>query len=87
MSPRPSSFRRSYAIDCPSGDHVAVPPWPPLNDVSCRALRPSRSATQTSCVPDRWLSNAIRVPSGEKRAFRSDRVDPIRLTGLPADWP
>jgi hypothetical protein len=55
-----------------------------LNDVSGWALRPSRSATHSSGVPDRWLSNTTRVPSGENCAFSSDRVDSVKLTGLPA---
>ncbi len=55
----------SKAIQRPSGDQQGDPAFTPAKDVSCTGPRPSRSHTQTSGLPDRSDSKAIRSPSGE----------------------
>src|ERR1051326_4256855 len=68
----------------PSGDHRAVRVRPPLNDVTCAALPPSESLTQTSHQPERSEMNAIRSPSGEYCGQLFIEDDAIRRCGLPS---
>src|ERR1700756_3264394 len=57
--------RESKAMSLPSGDQCGDPVILIPNELSCTAFEPSASETQTSWLPDRLDSKAIRFPSGE----------------------
>src|SRR2546427_361318 len=71
----------SKAIHRLSGDHRGLPGGVSLLEVSCTRLRPSRSQTQSSMLPERAELNAIRSPLGENWGSKSSCVEAINLTG------
>src|SRR5262245_11136189 len=81
------SMRTSNAISLPSGDQRAEPGNGPPNQVSCTGLRPSRSHTQSSQLPERLEEKAIRLPSGEYCGESSWKVEAISRLGRPAPFP
>src|SRR5580704_6654940 len=82
MSELPS-FGQSKAIHWLSADQRGPPASGPPNDVSGTGLRPSRSQTQISRLPDRSEEKTILRPSGENCCSASCWVEAIHLTGLP----
>src|SRR4029453_7374716 len=80
-------MRGSNAISLPSGDQRGVPASGPPNRVSGTELRPARSHTQISQLPERLEENAIRLPSGEYCGLSSWSVEVISGLGLPALFP
>jgi hypothetical protein len=77
------SFGQSKAIHRLSGDQRWLPVAGPPKEVSCTGLRPSRSQTQISRLPERSEEKAILLPSGENCSSMSRCLGAIHLSGAP----
>src|SRR5215470_4087893 len=88
MSALPSG-RQSNTTCLPSGDQLGDPASGPRNEVRRIGFSPSLSQTQISSLPERLETNAIRLPSGEKRGLASRAVETINLArGCDlSEWP
>ena len=58
----------------------------PPKEVNWMGSVPSLSQIQISLLPERFDSNVILLPSGEKLGNNSDRVEEMNLFGVAASW-
>src|SRR5215831_3206264 len=79
--------RESKATRCPSEHQLGAPVSAPLKEVSWKGLLPSASASHISCVPDRFDSKTILVPSGEYCGTLCMRVEEINFFAEFAAFP